>query len=321
MASPSTYFTELTAITLPHNTRRVTDQITANNAFWRSLEERGNIVTDIKGGSSIDEPIALVPSAIQNIYGSQPYSTAAVQNITAVRYNWVEKVGVVSATARELLINSGKEKMIGLVKSKIDVLMNSAANAMNIELFGDGSADQALGGLQLLLQANGLGTVGGIVSDTWTLWQNKYQQQTALTGSLTRKDLIQADMTALWKKCVFGSEKPDVIFMTHDYHNAFEESQQSLQRYMEPKKAMAGFENVGFKGVPVIFDSNTNFAETGQRALFLNTKHLFLVQHPQAQWKMEEERKPVNQMSVAIPAHWMGALVCKGRRFQGLLTT
>lgn len=319
MTSPSEFFTELTAITLPSHKRRVTDQITAHNAFYRALKERGNIKTDTKGGTTVDEPIALVPSAIQNISGYQPYSIAAQKNISAVRYNWVEKVGNVSASSRELLINSGREKMVDLVESKIEILMNSAANAMNVELFGDGSADQSIGGLQLLVQVSGAGTVGGINASLFSLWQNKYRQLTALTGSLTRKDLMYADMTALFKQCTFGMEKPDIIFLTHDLHNAFEEAQQWQQRYMEPKKATAGFENIAFKGVPVHYDSNANFAETGQRGYFLNTKHLFLIQHPGAQWDMDRQRKPVNQMAIAIPTHWMGQLITKGRRYQGLL--
>jgi hypothetical protein len=321
MPSPSALFTELTAITLRSQKRRVTDQITANNAFYRALRDRGNIVDDVKGGDSIVEAITLVPSAIQNYSGYQPYSTSAVQNISAVKFNWVQKVGTVSASGRELRINKGKEALIKLVTAKTTAMLDSASNTMNIELFSDGSADQSIGGLQLLLQANGTGTVGAIDSSVWSAWQNKYVQQTALSGSLTRQDLIYTDMTTLWKKCVFGSDKPDLGFMTHDYHTAFEASQQVLQRYMDPKKATAGFENVGFKGIPIMFDSNANFSETGQKLYLLNTKHIYLVEHPDAKWDMEPERKPVNQDAVNIPAYWMGALVIKSRRTQGLLSS
>ena len=83
--------------------------------------------------------------------------------------------------------------------------------------------------------------------------------------------------------------------------------------------AKAGFNSLKFKNADVIFDDNTNFSTTAEKAYFLNTDYLYLVQHPDAQWTMDEEKKPINQDAIVIPLYWMGNMVCTNRSLQGVL--
>ena len=43
------------------------------------------------------------------------------------------------------------------------------------------------------------------------------------------------------------------------------------------------------------------------------------MQHPEAQWTQDDEKKPVNQDAVVVPMYWMGQLVCTNRSLQGKL--
>lgn len=43
------------------------------------------------------------------------------------------------------------------------------------------------------------------------------------------------------------------------------------------------------------------------------------MQHSEAQFDAEEERKPVNQDAVVIPMYWMGNMACSNRSLQGIL--
>lgn len=56
-----------------------------------------------------------------------------------------------------------------------------------------------------------------------------------------------------------------------------------------------------------------------QQVTACNTKYLYLVQHSEAQWTQDDEKKPVNQDGVVIPLYWMGNLVCSNRALQGVL--
>jgi hypothetical protein len=43
------------------------------------------------------------------------------------------------------------------------------------------------------------------------------------------------------------------------------------------------------------------------------------VQHSEAKWSQDDEKKPVNQHAVVIPMYWMGNLVLTNRALQGRL--
>jgi hypothetical protein len=44
-----------------------------------------------------------------------------------------------------------------------------------------------------------------------------------------------------------------------------------------------------------------------------------LVQHPEAQWTQDDEKKPTNQDAVIVPMYWMGQLCTSNRSRQGVL--
>lgn len=237
--------------------------------------------------------------------------------MSAAKYDWAQAAIHVTANGRELRMNNGKEQMINLVKSRIKNAMNTAANNLSVDLYSDGSLSNQIGGLALLLQNDGTGTVGGIVSGTYTFWKNKF---TEMAGTNTwSKSTIKGEMNKLWLQCVRGNDKPDLIVASHDIYSAYEESLQDNQRYTDSKMASAGFEMLKYKTASIIFDNNTNFGTTAEKAFFLNTDYLYLIQHPEAQWTQDDEKKPVNQDAVVIPMYWMGQLVTSNRSLQGVL--
>lgn len=214
-------------------------------------------------------------------------------------------------------MNNGPEKMIALVKARIKNAMKTAANNMSVDLYSDGSLSNQIGGLGTLIQNDGAGTVGGIVSSTYTWWKNQYSEM-AGTGTWS-KSTIRGEMNTLWLKCVRGLDKPDLIVASHDTYSAYEASLQDLQRYGDVQAASAGFETLKYKSADVIFDSNSNFGTTAEVMFFLNTDYLYLIQHPDAQWTESDEKVPVNQDAVVVPMYWMGNLVVTNRSLQGKL--
>jgi hypothetical protein len=88
---------------------------------------------------------------------------------------------------------------------------------------------------------------------------------------------------------------------------------------MKADSAKLGFEELMYKSAQVIFDDNSNFGTTAKVGYFLNTKYLYLVQHSEAQWTQDDEKKPVNQDAVVVPLYWMGQLITTNRSRQGKL--
>ena len=161
--------------------------------------------------------------------------------------------------------------------------------------------------------------VGGIDSSVYTFWKNKFVEIGSATASLPTYTQMKADMNKLWMQLVRGTDKPNLILSTQDFYAVYEGGLQDLQRYSDSKLASAGFENLKYKSAPIIFDDNTNFGLTGETVYFLNTKYLYLMEHPEARWTQDDDKVPVNQDAVVIPMYWMGNLCCSNRSLQGKL--
>lgn len=317
MPSPSAVFTEMVTTTLRNHATDVVDTISNNNALLRTMKKRGNIKTK-SGGYEISQPISFAENATYQRYsGLDTLNVSGGDVLSAVKYDWQQAAIHVTASGRELRMNNSKEKMIDLVEARIQVAKDTAANALSVDIYSDGALTNQIGGLAHLIQTNGQGTVGGINSATYTTWRNQFLE---ITGTNTwSKSTIKGFMNALWLNCVFGQEMPDLIVMSHDFYAAYEESLQDNQRYASADTAAAGFETLKYKSASVIFDTNTNFGTTAERAYFLNTKFLHLVQHSEAQWTQDDQKTPINQDAVVVPMYWMGNLCTSNRRRQGIL--
>jgi len=323
MATPSSTFTEMVTTTLRHVGSAITDNVSNHNALLRRMKDRGNIKT-VAGGYEIQEPLEYAEnSTYQRYLGYQELNTGASDVLTSAKYDWKQVALHVTASGRELRLNNGKAAMKNLVKARKKNAMNTAANNMSVDIYSDGTLDNQLGGLANIIQTAGTGTVGGIDSSTFTFWKNQIKEMTgtnlAATPTAANAASMKADMNSLWLSTVRGIDKPDIIVMTHDFYTLYETGEQQLQRYADGDLAKAGFSTIKYKSADVLFDDNTNFGTTDEKAYFINSKYLYLTQHSEAQWSTDDEKTPVNQDAVVVPMYWMGNLCCTNRDLQGVL--
>ena len=321
---PSTVFTEMVTSTDRNWSTQVTDNVSAHNALLRKMKEKNKIKT-ISGGYEIARPIEYAENGTYQRYsGYDQLNTGASDILTSVRYDMQQVSLQITASGKEIRTNMGeKERMIDLVATKKANALRTAANQFSIDLYGSGSLPNQIGGLANIIQTNGQGTVGGIDSAAWPMWRNRFREATgtnlAASPSAANSASLRADMNALWLPLNRGADKPDLILASHDFYTLYELGQQELQRYASGDSADAGYQNVRYKGVELVFDDNTNFTTTAERMYFLNTNYLYIVQHSEAKWTPDEEKRPVNQDAIVIPIYWMGNLVCTRRAAQGIL--
>ena len=323
MATPSSTFTEMVTTTLRQSGTKVTDNVSEHNALLNIMKRKGNIKT-VDGGYEIQEPLEYAENGTYQRYsGYEQLNTQASDVLTSAKYEWQQVALHVTASGKELRMNSGKNAMINLVKARKKNAMNTAKNQFSVDIYSDGTETNQIGGLANIIQTNGQGTVGGINSATYTFWRNQFKEMTgtnnAASPSAANSASMLADMNGLWLATTRGSDKVDLINMTHDLYALYELGQQQLQRYSDGDLAKQGFVSLKYKSADVVFDDNTNFATTDEKAYFINTDYLYLVQHKEAQWTPDEEKKPVNQDAVVIPMYWMGNMVCTNRDLQGVL--
>jgi hypothetical protein len=317
MASPNSTFTEMVTTTLRNHPTEVADNVSKHNALYRRLKQGGKI-KKLSGGYEIVRPLDYAENAtFQRYSGYDALNINASDVLSAAKYDWVQSAIHVTASGREMRMNSGKEQLIDLAAARTRNAMRTAANNMSTDLYSSGSLTNQMGGLAKIITATTGGTVGGISSTTYTWWEC---QSLEMSGAGTYPD-IKPEMMELWLSCVRGNDRPQLIVATNDLYAAYWNALTALQRYNDNvSEATLGFQALKFQDADVIFDSNaTNFTTTGEKMFFINTDYLELVVHRDANWTTLDEKMSVNQDAVVIPIIWQGQLTCSNRSVQGVL--
>ena len=315
MAGPSTTFTEIVTTTLRNHPSEISDNVSAHNALYGRLKQKGKIKL-LPGGYEIVRPLDYAEnSTYQRYSGYDTLNVSASDVLSSAKYDWVQAAVHVTASGRELRMNSGREQIIDLVDARLKNAMRTAANNMSVDIYSSGALSEQIGGVAHIITDDGTGTVGGIVSGTYTFWKNKFQE---FVGTPSKTSII-GQMNDLWLDCVRGTDKPDLIVSSHDYFGYYWAALQDLQRYASSDEAVAGFQSLKFVTADVIFDSNSNFSTTAQEMNFLNTDYLELCAHRDANWSTLDERMSVNQDATVVPIIFQGNLTCSNRSLQGKL--
>jgi len=317
MATPSATFTELVTSTLRNHPSEIADNVSQNNALWRYLKAKGKIDLEDGGYEIVRNLDYANNSTYQRYSGYDTLNIGASEVLTAAKYDWMQAAVNVTASGRELRMNSGDNAIFNLSKARLKNSVRTAANYMSIDVYSDGALTNQMGGLAYIIQNAGTGTVGGINSSTWSFWQN--QKLEAPGTNTISKATIKGYMNTLYLSLVRGTDKTDLVVSSHDFFSMYWESLQDLQRYMSTNEAAAGFRSLKYVDADVIFDSNSNFTTTAEKMYFLNTDYLGMVVHKDANWSQLDEKMSVNQDAVVIPLIWMGNLVCSNRSLQGVL--
>lgn len=324
MPSPNATFTELVTTTFRKHRSEVKDNVTRNNALLAYLKKRKGDWKTESGGLSIAVPLEYAEnSTYQRYSGYDVLNVGQSDVLTAAEFPWRQIALNVVASGRELRINSGPEKIIGLAKARLRNATNTFNNNFSFDLYSDGTLANQVNGLQALVSDAGTGTVGGINSSTWAFWQNVVQSAAAplqgggaITPSATT---IESLMLPLWLELTRGNDKPDLIVASNDYFTFFEASQTSLKRYTETSAngVTGGFMSLKYKNADVIFDGNSGIPNS--RMYFLNTEYFDVTVHKDANLSVNDEVSPYNQDAVVIPILWMGNLTISNRRLQGVV--
>lgn len=322
MTSPNSTFTEMVTTTLRNHRKELADNVSAHNALLARLTKKGQVRTE-DGGYEIVEPLDYAENGTYQRYsGYDTLNISASDVLSAAKFDWKQAAIHVTASGLELRNNAGKSRMINLVKSRVTNAFRTAKNNMSEDAYSDGTAANQINGLQALISDAGTGTVGGIISGTYTFWKNKVQSAAAPlqggSGITPSKTTIQSLMLPLWLAQTRGTDKPDLIIADDTYFTFYEESLTDLRRYTEDGQGQGGFTSLKYKTADVIYDSSAS-GMPDAHMYFINTDYIQMVVHKDANWTEPGEKVSVNQDAVVIPVIWQGNLVTSNRGLQGVL--
>jgi hypothetical protein len=324
MASPNSVFTELVSTTFRNHAKEIKDNVSKNNALLSRLNSKGRKRVE-DGGLSIVTPLDYAANGTYQRYsGFDVLNVSASDVISAAEFSWKQIAVNVVASGLELRSNAGPQRIINLVKARMNNAIRTFKNGLSNDVYSDGTATNQIGGLQAIVSDAGTGTVGGIDSGNFPFWRNQVQSAAApMQGGgaiVPSGTTIESLMLPLWLATVRGDDKPDLIASSNDYFSFFEVSQTSIKRYSSesgPTEGNAGFVSLKYKNADVIFDGNSGIPTA--HMYFLNTDYLELVVHRDADMTEVPELRAVNQDAVVMPIIWQGNLVVSNRSLQGVV--
>lgn len=333
MAFPNV--SDIIATTITSRTGEIADNVTSNNALLMRLKQRGNIKT-FSGGSSIYQELSFASNGNAGWYaGYEALPIAAQDVVSSAEYTIKQAACPVTISGLEQLQNAGKERIIDLIDSRMDVAESSMANLIASGLYSDGSAaggKQIDGLLQQVSTTPAVGSPGSINRATWLFWRNQYFRCTTTGGAAMSATNVQTYFNRMWSSLVRGSDRPDLIMVDNVAWSFYMASLQAIQRFTGTDTAKLGFVSVKYMDADVVLDGGMqiNWTSSGAAgtapsavpatsAYFLNTKYLFY--RPHAARNMVPlspgQRYSVNQDASTQILAWAGNLTSSGLQFQG----
>lgn len=213
------------------------------------------------------------------------------------------------------LINSGDLAIVNLLMAKLKNAEKSIRKGMARQIYSSRATEIAasddpdarpFNGLADLFNTSTSTAYGEITANQMALWAPN-----VVTGA---KTMSFAFMQELRREASIdnGNEgKPDLYITTQVLQDAFERTLQVQARYSDQKLLDVGFDNVLFKGAPVVDDDII----TAGRIYGLNTGFLDVLTHVKRNFTRPEWKSPVRQPDTATAnIRWAGNLVCTNRK-------
>lgn len=321
MTTPNSNFDDVITTTLRNRSKNLVDNLSSNTALMFKMKERGRIRT-FSGGRSIVEEIAFSgPGNFKYYSGYETLDTSQTDMLTSAEYGIKQAAVAISMSGLEMLQNAGPDQVIDLMAARIEQGEREMVNNLSDGIYSDGTGTggKQIGGLQLLVSDDGTGTVGGIVSGTYTWWKNYFFDFSA--NSLTPgAATIQTAMNTTFLNTQRNRDMVDLIVADNTYFGYYWASLQAIQRVGSERKVGAGFRALDFMGADVVADGGLSGSAPSAHMYFLNTDYLHWRPHAQRNMvPLNPDRFATNQDAMTKLIAFAGNMTCSNRSLQGAI--
>jgi len=318
MAFANSSISDLIATGIDSRTGEIADNVLGNNPILANLKKKGRVKT-VSGGNTIMEELSFAQNPNGGAYdGYDPLPMAPADVISAAQYDWKQYAVPVVVSGKEMMQNSGKEALLDLVESRLDVAESTMANIIETGLYGDGTGygGKALTGLGAIVEATATAsqtsTVGGISRTTWSFWRSYYATATTATAAN-----LQSAMNTMYAGLTRGADYPDLWILGSEMWGEYVASLQAIQRFTDPSSANLGFSTLKFMNSDVYLGGGIGGVVAAKHILALNTKYLRWRPHARRNFVSLDPRNAWNQDAEGRILAFMGNLTCRGSQFQG----
>jgi len=264
MVAPNTNFDALLTTTLAKYRSRLTDNIFLDRPLTQWLSAKDRIRFD-DGGTKIVEPLIYGSNdTVQTYSGYDPIALTPQEGISAAEFDWKQLAGSVAINGLEEAKNSGEAAMLKLLDARVMQLEESLKDKFSNMFFAATPGANDFNSLPKLIDNTGI--VGNIDSTSTNTWWRSYKESTVTT-------LTIAQMTTAYNTASNGNDHPDLGITSQTLFEKYETLLPASVRYTDTTTANAGFQNLLFKQMPVVFDTSC----TATELYMLNSKYIELV--------------------------------------------
>jgi hypothetical protein len=322
MASPNPSFDTIASATLSNYKRKLVENVMGFNVLLWQLQEKGFRGVE-QGGRTIVHPIMYATNSTARSYrGYDMLDTTPQEGFTSAELPWKYLAISITISGQEEAENQGsKTQIFNLLEGKIKQAELSLRLEVNRQLWGDGSGNggKDITGLDLAVEdGTAWSTYAGINSSSTigSFWRNQYIDAGGATfGTTAGKSTVGiAKWRTMYNNCTLSSSKPTLILTTQDLMESYEANIEGDKlRLTDTKLGEAGFANLTYKGVPIVFDedcpANTTF--------FLNSEYIKLITMKGRNFETTPFMRPQNQDAKVAQILWAGNLLTFKRDQQG----
>lgn len=314
----NTNFDRVATETLQSHSSEIFDNITTNNALLYILKKKKN-VKEVSGGKSFTHPLYyLINTSFKSYPKLGVIDTPIMDDKTRAEFPVKIVAGsLVMSTVEEAQNAGDKEKLLDYADDIKLAAELSMSEVLGDQVWASGSVADDFDGLQFLISdsPSTQTDVGGINPSTYSYWRNQ-----VTTASVTAFNTSQEGISALntlLNNCTFGRRGPKTVLTTKAIYGLYEIGLASQIRYTNTELADAGFLNLQYAAMPVMFDDNA----PASHLYMIDTDSLWLQVLKQANMKVTAFEQTHNQLSKTALMYLVGNLTTGSRRTSGVITT
>ena len=240
---------ELNAVSKKYFDSTLTQQVYEKSPFFAKLKADKKIKTD--GGTSMQWTIRY--KKLDSAKATGPRAKVDFQSKetrTGADIGWTYYDAQTLIHWDELVKNSGKGKIINLLKDKSTELLEDIQEKLYSAIFAtSGTSGTDMEFLARIIDS--ADAYAGIAVSDASEWASTEDSSTT-----TLKLYGNGSLAYMRNQATFGTNEPTLHITTRDLVSKFESLLQPQQRYEDKKMANLGFHAMTFHGVPVLGDSH-----------------------------------------------------------------
>lgn len=287
----------------------VADNVFKSMAFFYWLQEKGRILPQ-EGGRFIEVDLEYSKNEQAKWIGKgETTSLNDYEFLTVAQYDWKYLTIPIVRFFIDEQKNRGSNRILNMVEQKLKNTQNSMTEELNSVLSGSngGDAKKMYGLRDIVADDPTTGTLGTINSATYEWWRN---QSKDMSGVAFDTNGIKEMRKMLWAcSDTMETQRPDIIISGEDPYGYYEDLVILQKRIVNKTLADAGFDNIEYKGIPIIM-----VRDVGDRMYFLNTEYLYMFYDPIAYFTMTEWKAIPQQVNDRVAQIITAGNLCTNRR-------